>query len=150
MKKSLRTLLFVFSVILIPALMCAQTHETAEMPDVKGSWDLTFDSESTGMTQTAAFELQQKGSRLQGTYVTDAGEGVLRGSISAEGEILLKQIDPVVVVIEAQDDTPEYRTTIEFRCHVSDDASTIEGTVLATNIETGKVVSERRFSAERK
>lgn len=147
--KSLRTLLVVFSVILIPALMSAQTNETAEVPDVKGSWDLTYDSESAGLTQTAAFELQQKGSRLQGTYVTDAGEGVLRGSISPEGEILLKQIDPVIAVIEAREDTPEYRTTIEFRCNVSDDASMIEGTFIATNIESGKVVSERRFSADR-
>ena len=150
MKKSLRILLFVFSVSLIPVLMSAQTDETAEMPDVKGSWNLTYVSESTDMTPEAMFALEQKGSRVNGTYVTGDTEGVLRGSVSAEGELLLKQIDPVVVSIASQDDNPPYRATIEFRAALSDDGLTIEGTMIATDIESGKVVANRSFSAERK
>ena len=150
MKKSLRRLLFVFSVFLIPVLMSAQTHETAEMPDVKGSWNLTYDSDAAGMTSTATLELAQKGSRVNGTYVTGDTEGVLRGSVSAAGELLLKQIDPVIVVMPAQDDAPQYRTTIEFRAARSEDGMTFEGTMIATDIESGKVISERPFSADRK
>ncbi len=147
---SLRILLFVFSIILLPALVSAQTDEPGDAPKIKGSWELSFESESDGLMPAGTFALVQKGNRLRGKYTSDDHEGVLMGSCSAEGEIFLKQIDPAGVAMKTKDDRKQQTVTIEFRGTLSGDGSMIEGTMITTDIESGKVVSERRFNAERK
>ena len=148
MKRSLNAMLFVCTVLLLPALALSQTDDVGEdMPNIAGTWSVGVVTDGGVLMHDGTLELDQRGYTVKGRFVTDSDEKTLMGKCSDAGEILLKQREPLNITLESQETQKSYSVVVEFRGTLGSEGTSFKGERIMTDIESGETVGRTRFTA---
>jgi hypothetical protein len=147
-KRSRNAVLFVCTILLLPALALSQTDDAGDTtPNIAGTWSLGVVTDGGVLMHDGTFELDQRGNTVKGRYVTGSTEYALMGKCSDAGEILLKQREPISITLETRETQKSYSVVLEFKGTLNSEGTRFNGERIATDIESGTIVFTTRFTA---